>query len=82
MSSVKKMLDLSTGNMPGPSPTFGGLRHVEHEYGYIVFVCPTVFTNIPDWLREIHAAAVKEGAILINFDRDAKPCLDFYVYEW
>ena len=67
--SIDKLLDLSTGNMLGPDPSFGSCRVQPHEYGWIVFVSPDN-EEVPEWLQPAHSYAVEHDCILINFDRD------------
>lgn len=86
---VRPMLDLSTAHMPKPRreivagkatniPDFEGLRWVEHEHGWIVFVHAVIGGQLevldpddpllPAWMQQIYRIAVAADAILINFD--------------
>lgn len=79
--SLAKMLDLSTAHLPSLSaPDFGGLRAMEHKYGWLCWVYPDC-TAIPAWLKPIHDAAVRAGCILIHFDADADEDTSFEKYE-
>ncbi len=81
MSSVKKMIDLSTAHMPSDAPDFGDFRVVDHEHGWIVFVDDE--TEPPDWLVPIMVFARKDAEImLVNFDNGADEDPAFNTYEW
>lgn len=79
--TVRKVLDVSTGHIPGAvrdglldntAEAWGTLRVVDHEYGYVVFLpSKGVDADVPDWLKTIFKAAMKKNALLINFDADA-----------
>tara|TARA_R110002167_G_scaffold229681_1_gene434891 strand:- start:47 stop:310 length:264 start_codon:yes stop_codon:yes gene_type:complete len=77
----ERLLTLSTAHMPSTEPGFGGLRFVEHEYGYIVFVNPEE-QRVPEWLTSIIDAGVKSSCTLINFDQDADSIDCFKIYNW
>lgn len=81
-SHVQRMLDLSTLHVPGPAPDFGPLRVVAHEYGWIVFIA--LETYGPEWFKPIHAAALKSGAVLVNFDQASEEVdsLPIFHDEW
>ena len=84
---VYRMLDLSTAHTPSEDPDFGKLRHVQTEYGWVVYVSPDADKaeddEFPEWLTTIHAAAVKQHAMIINFDHDAGAYPDvFTMYDW
>jgi len=78
-----RMLDLNTMHMPGTHSNTDGLRSVMHTTGLVVFVQPYLDDSmIPEWLREIHKAAVAEDCILINFDQAARVTDRFKRYRW
>ena len=79
------MLDVRTAHVPSNTPDFGKLRHVHHEYGWIVFVSPDAADHeedVPAWLRPLHDQAVQESAVLINFDADAEEYDDIPKWVW
>ena len=86
-AGVENMLDLSTGHMPATSPAWGGLRVVEHAYGWIVFVLDDLSAQeaeavAPEWIRPVMAYAREHTCILINFDRDAEHVDGLPTWEW
>jgi len=84
---VATMLDLTTGHMPSSDPDFSGMRHVSHEYGFIVFVNGDTdidedTSGVPDWIKPAYLLAQKHDCILINFDRDGDQIEDLPTWEW
>jgi len=81
---VHTMLDLSTAHMPNTSPNFGPARHVEHEYGYVVWVTGEKgeMPDVPGWLVEPMVYAIHHKCMLINFDRDADVVDSLMCWEW
>jgi len=82
-TSVRPMYDLSTAHVKrgdDGEPDFGGVRFMDHRYGWTVFVTE-YYDECPDWLYPIMRAAHQMGAILINFDSDAPRCTNFTAYE-
>lgn len=81
---IRKCLDLSTAHMPRSSPTFGEARFVEHEYGYVVYVCGEKgeIPPVPGWLVGIMGYAVQQDCLLINFDGDADIDSRFNTWDW
>jgi hypothetical protein len=84
---LQKVLDLSTGHLPGPDPDFGDLRVTEHEYGWIIFV-PGLGAgelediDIPEWARPLVSYAVSTDCLLINFDQAGDRFDGWTVYDW
>lgn len=71
----RKEFGTAAGDRPGP-------RFVEHEYGWVVFVTPSINRNeVASWLRYIHDVAIETDAVLINFDGDASCDHRFATYE-
>ena len=84
---VATMLDLTTGHMPSSDPDFGGMRHVSHEYGFIVFVNGDTdidkdTAGVPEWIKPAYLLAQKYDCILINFDRDGDQIEGIPSWEW
>ena len=83
LGEIEQVLVLSTAHMPCTSPDFGGIRHCEHEHGYIVFVCPDgCDVDIPDWLKKLVAIAVGQRCDYINFDSDGGVDGNLPTWEW
>jgi hypothetical protein len=82
-SPVRKMLDLSTAHMPESSLDWGGVRVVEHEHGFIVFVDSSEEAEamVPVWLMSIWKFAAAEGCFLINLDSDGQRYEQFKRFE-
>lgn len=86
-NAQRAMYDLSTSHVPRDQwddPDFGDLRSQEHEHGWIVFVTPSaedLGLRVSAWLLPIHDAAVRDGAMLINFDSDGWVDTRFDTYE-
>jgi hypothetical protein len=76
---IVKALDLSTSHVPLPKPSFGDIRYVKHEYGWVLFVGGE--PEVPEWLQKIWDFAKKNGCVLLNFDRDASESPDFDTFE-
>jgi len=66
---IEKLLALSTAHMPSTSPDFGGLRAIDFEYGYVVFVAEPGY-GVPEWLTPAMTMAYDSGCTLILFDGD------------
>lgn len=80
---IHSMLDLSTSHVPSENPDFGNYRHVEHGYGWVVFVpLGDSYLNCPEWLHKIILYADANNCVLINFDRDAEVDSKFKTYNW
>lgn len=90
---VQNMLDLSTSHInpkaikdmfaKGSPLIIKGLRTSTHQHGWIVFINGDLTSDeVSPWFQPIFDKAVKEQAILVNFDTDAYPCEEFIEYEW
>ncbi len=94
---IATLLDLSTAHIETPNrigdtmvPDFGSCRTACHEYGWIVFACPSGAPDrefypeeeCPRWLIPIMQKAIDEGCLLINFDQDAPISKEFQTYDW
>jgi hypothetical protein len=78
--TIEKTLVLSTGHAPESEATFGSIRTVEHDHGWIVFVCADAV--VPDWFRPILNAALADGCTLVHLDADADEDNRFTLYDW
>jgi hypothetical protein len=89
--TVRACLDISIVHVPSAlrdgifddaDPEWGGMRVIDHEYGFILFL-PTLEPKrgVPKWMRKIWKSAVKEEAMLINFDRDADEVKGWKTYD-
>lgn len=85
-SRFQLVLDLSTSHMPSTSPEWGGLRVVEHEYGYVVFVAgePTeeALAAEPEWIRPVMLVARAADCTMVNFDQAGEQVDDLPTWEW
>ena len=86
LGEVEKVLVLSTAHMPSSLPDFGEIRHVEHDFGFIVFVClddeEREMKLAPEWLRPLIKIANGQQCNYINFDADAPVDGNLNVWEW
>jgi hypothetical protein len=86
--TIRKLLELSTGNMPSSKPDFGTLHVLDFEEGYAVFVVEQELYEsmydglVPDWFKPINAAAKEEDCLFVLFDRDADVDDRFPEYDW
>lgn len=90
---IETALVLNTGHLPkvemNAEEDFGSCRAIEHEYGYIVFVCLTddphqaqdFIEEAPAWFQPILAEAIHEKHNYINFDQDAPTNWEFHQYR-
>jgi len=84
-ATIRWILDLSTAHVlrdedDAPKVDFGGVRYLDHEYGWTVFVS-SYFDECSEWLRPIMEYAHAIGAMIINFDSDAHTSDRFKLYE-
>lgn len=80
---VAKCLVLSTAHLPSASPDWGGYRVVEHEYGYVVWLAITAGLECPEWLVPIVQLALdREGATMLDFDRDGPELDELPSHDW
>lgn len=84
---LANVLDLSNAHVPGPTPNWGRVRVVEHEFGWIVFISGDLGDRearrtVPDWMLGIWKHAVKENCIAVIFDRDADVDDRFLKFNW
>ena len=77
---IETILSLSTAHLPSPDPDFGGLRFMEHEYGFFVFVAEC--EQEPEWLKPIVGLALELKCVGVLFDRDADESKRFTLYRW
>ncbi len=78
---IEKLLALSTAHMPESDPYLGDARHMEHEYGYGIFVTePNEGT--PDWLVPAMKMAYDNECTLILFDRDCNEDTTLPTWDW
>ena len=75
---VGRVLLLSTANYP-QEPDFGALRHVDTNYGTVVWLMPR---GQPDWMKPIFKKAQELGCSMIEFDRDNDTDESLPVYDW
>lgn len=78
---IEKLLALSTAHMPSEEPDFGGLRTIEHEYGYVVFVGEPG-DGVPEWITPAMTMAYDNECTLILFDRDCNEDVTLPTWDW
>ena len=77
------MLDLSTSHLPGPTPNWGKLRVVEHEFGWTVFVSGDApDEDIPPWIQPLWERAIQDSCLVINFDMDGELVEGLRTWDW
>lgn len=83
---IVRAMDVSTSHMPESKPDFGGLRHVEHEFGYVVFIpdkaAEPAGMVIPEWIRPLVTYGMNQQCLLLNFDAAADEFDIFPQYDW
>ncbi len=79
--NFEKVLVLSTAHMPNSTPDFGGIRHKEHEHGFILFPASRE-SVIPRWLRPILIEVWRNKCSLVNFDSDASTYDALETWDW
>lgn len=78
---IEKVLALSTAHMPRTDPDFGGLRAIDFEYGYFVFVAEPG-DGVPEWITPAMTVAYDGGCTLILFDRDCDKDDNLPTWDW
>lgn len=87
---VENIWTLSTAHMPSTSPVFHNHqvtppinpRVIEHDYGYLVCIYPSVEKYCAAWLLPVVKKALENNCVMINFDRDADVDSSFRTYDW
>ena len=78
---IEKILALSTAHMPCESPDFGGLRHLQFEYGYVVWVSEPG-DGVPGWIAPVMGLAYTCECTLILLDRDCNEDPALQMWDW
>jgi len=83
---IEKMLTVSTAHMPGQDASFGDLRVVDDEFGYIVMLLSICVEDLPEgvpnWLWPLYQHARNLECRYIYFDRDVPTIDGFQTWDW